>query len=200
MTGGTDTLFTSLDSGVDMILQGDSMANMMVMAMDKDTGVFFCRFQMGSQVWVQRSGEIRRRICTGEFSWTLSMINLKEIAQGVPRNASGALLSESQRTKMASSRRRRSTAFPCRRMTERKASPRTICRLFLLSDGSLPFDTGWLWPKFMYATRGHAGFLYIFNFAVFHGPVLHPFKGTKHFADLYNEPKIQTWGLYSIFH
>ena len=86
---------------------------------------------MGSQVWVQRSGEIRRRICTGEFSWTISMINLKEIAQGVPRNASGALLSESQRTKMASSRRRRSTAFPCRRMTERKASPRTICRLFL---------------------------------------------------------------------
>ena len=50
MTGGTDTLFTSLDSGVDMILQGDSTANMMVMAMDKDTGVFFCRFQMGSQV------------------------------------------------------------------------------------------------------------------------------------------------------
>ena len=68
MTGGTDTLFTSLDSGVDMILQGDSMANMMVMAMDKDTGVFFCRVQMGSEVWVQLSGEIRRRICTGEFS------------------------------------------------------------------------------------------------------------------------------------
>ena len=47
MTGGTDTLFTSLDSGVDMILQGDSMANMMVMAMDKDTGVFFLQIPDG---------------------------------------------------------------------------------------------------------------------------------------------------------
>ena len=49
MTGGTDTLFTSLDSGVDMILQGDSMANMMVMAMDKDTGVFSADSRWGAR-------------------------------------------------------------------------------------------------------------------------------------------------------
>ena len=130
------------------------------------------------------------------------MINLKEIAQGVPRNrkytqrgASGALLSESQRTKMASSRRRRSTAFPCRRMTERKASPRTICRLFLCRTVRCLLtqdDSGQNSCMLPAAMLVSCIYIYIFNFAVFHGPVLHPFKGTKHFADLYNEPKIQT--------